>query len=252
VGLTLTARILWAAGFAENLVLLLVLLFRKRYRVFPVFTVLIGFNVLRTILLFLLYRYASPGTYEVAYWAASFIDLALQVGILFEMARIVLKPTGTWIRDAQNTFLLFGLLGAVAAAVIAYYIDPTFHNSLDFWTEKGSLFSVMLILELFAAMVFASTQLGLFGGNHVMRLAQGWAVWAVVDLISEGLYSHFGADWHGIDFDNIRILTYQVVTIFWIVTFWRSEPERRKLSPQMQSYLEGLHKQLNSTTRYKE
>jgi hypothetical protein len=243
------ARVLWAAGFIEHAALLVVLLVRGRWKTFPVFTVLIGFNAFRTMLLFAIYTYGSDQTYKVVYWIASFLDLALQVAIVFEIARVVLKPTGTWVQDARRMFLLSGIIGAIFAAIIAYIINPTAASNLGFWTEKGSLFSAMLTVELFVSMAFASTRLGLVWSSHVMRIGQGLAVWAIAALFVEGAYSHFGPNWHDGVLDNVRILVYQAVTIFWIITLWRSEPKRRTLSPEMQSYLDGLHSQLQTELR---
>jgi hypothetical protein len=250
VNVSLTAQILWAAGFVEHAALLLVLIVRGRWRTFPIFTVLIGFNTFRTILLVTLYKYTTSKQYSYAYWGAAFLDLALQIGVILELARVVLKPTGTWVQDAKRQFLLYGLAGAAIAAAIAYAIHPIAESRLDFWIEKGELFSAMLTLELFAAMLFASTRLGLVGGSHVMRLGQGWAIWAIVDLVAEGIYSHFGPGWHNELPDTVRIIVYQAVTIYWIVTLWRSEPKRRTLSAEMQAYLDGLHVQLQSELKH--
>ena len=79
-----------------------------------------------------------------------------------------------------------------------------------------------------------------------MLLAQGWAVWSTVDLLAEAAYSHFGASWHGVALDYLRTFTYLFVTIYWIISLWRPEPERRTLSPDMQAYLNNLHQQLQS------
>jgi hypothetical protein len=246
VNVSLTAQFLWAAGFIEHAVLLVVLLMRGRWRTFPVFTALIGFNAFRTLLLVVLYKYSSQAQYSYAYWGAGFLDLALQIAVILELARVVLKPTGTWVQDAKRQFLLYGLAGAAVAAAIAYSINPSSLGPLDFWIEKGELFSAMLTLELFAAMLFASTRLGLLGTSHVMRLGQGWAIWAIVDLFAEGIYSHFGPEWRNDLPDTVRIIVYQAVTIYWIITLWRSEPKRRTLSTEMQSYLDGIHVQLQS------
>ena len=241
-------QILWAAGFAGNTVLLLVLLVCKRWKAFPVFTAWIGFNSLRTIFLFFIYRHGSEHTYAFAYWAASCLDLALQIGIIFELARnvLTLKPAGIWIQDARKMFLLLAVLGAAVAVIIAYFIKPSASSPIAFWLEKGNLFSSMLIVELVVSMMFASTHLGLVRNSHVMQIGEGLAVWAAVALLSEGAYSHFGPNWHGLVLDKIRILTYQCVTIYWIISLWRPEPERRTLSPEMQLRLDSLHQQLQS------
>lgn len=246
----LTALILWAAGLIVHACLLFVLIVRKRWRTFPVFTTLMGFNVFRTILLVVLYKYASLHKYWLAYSYASVIDLALQLGIIFELARVVLKPTRTWVRDAGKMFSLCGVAGAGVAAAIAYFINPSSPSSLESWVEKGNLFSAMLTLELFASMLFASTRLGLLGTSHVMRLGQGWAIWAIADLIAEGAYSHFGSDWRGVALDYVRTFTYFGVTIYWMITLWRPEPKRRTLSSEMQAYLDGLHVQLQSELKH--
>jgi len=246
VDLSVLDRILWAAGFAGNTVLLLVLLFRKRWKGFPVFTSWIGFNSLRTVVLFFVYRYGSDHTYTFAYWGASYLDLLLQIGIIYELARNVLKPGGVWIQDAKKMFFLLAIVGAALAVVIAYFIKPTARSPIGFWIEKGNLFSSMLTVELVVSMMFASTYLGLVRNSHVLQIGEGLAVWAAVALLSEGAYSHFGPAWHGAILDKIRIFTYQCVTIYWIISLWRPEPERRTLAPDVQTYLDNLHQQLQS------
>ena len=243
---SLTAKLLWAAGFVEHATLLFVLIRCGRWRTFPVFTTLIGYNVLRTILLVSAWKTGHINWYFRIYTIGTFLDLAFQLGVILELARVVLKPTGTWVRDAGKMFLIYGIAGAVIAVAIAYAINPISSSSLEFWLERGNLFSAMLTLELFAAMLFASARLGLVGSSHVMRLGQGWAIWAAADLIAEAAYSHYGHSWQGVMFDYVRTGTYFLIVVYWIVTLWRPEPKRRTLSPEMQSYLDGLRVQLQS------
>jgi hypothetical protein len=246
VNVTLTAKLLWAAGFLEHAALLYVLIRCGRWRTFPIFTTLIGYNVLRTILLVSLWKLNDISWYSRVYDVGTFLDLAFQLGVILELARVVLKPTGTWVRDAGKRFILYGIAGAAVAAAIAYAINPRVETTIDFWLEKGNLFSAMVTLELFAAMLFASTQLGLVGSSHVMRLGQGWAIWAIADLVAEGAYSHYGSAGPGVLFDYVRTGTYFLVVIYWTITLWRPEPKRRTLSAEMQAYLDGLQVQLKS------
>jgi hypothetical protein len=223
---------------------------RERWRVFRFFTAWIAFQVVDNIVFFyLVYNHSTAGLYKTIYWSAEVIDLALQVCVVLEMARIVLKPTGTWVRDALKNFLLLGLAGVLIAAVLSYVAKPHSANSLNAWIERGSLFSAMLSLELFVAMGAASTNLGLVWRNHVMGLAVGWSVWAIVDFFVEGAYSYLGPNWHGIDLDQVRIISLQLVTIYWAIIFWLPEPEERILSPEMRRYLAALHQdvQLNAS-----
>jgi len=241
--LSLVAQILWAAGFLELAALFVVLLLRRRWRVFPIFTSWIGFQVVRAVVFYFLYRYADHATYALIYWGAAAIDLIMQIAIVFELARIVLKPTGTWIRDARKMFLLMVAAGTLIAAATAHGVNLKVPNDLGDWIDKGSLFAAMLNAQLFAAMAFASTRLGLAWRHHVMAIATGWALWAVVGLFVEAAHSYFGPDWHGVPLDPIRIFAYQIATIYWTINLWLPEPAHRRLSMEMQAYLSGLQRQ---------
>lgn len=243
--LSLLAQVLWATGFCELLALLLVLLVRRRWQVFPFFTTYISFQVLEAVTLYGIHRWGSNSIYFWSYWSGVLLDLLLQLTVVFELTRIVLKPTGTWVRDARRMFILLGLAGAAVAAAIAFGLNPVRPTTLENWIEKGNLFAAMLNAQLFVAMGLSSTRLGLAWRHHVMRIASGWALWAFVGLFVEGAYSYLGPDWHGVVLDNVRIVAYQISTIYWTITLWLPEPEARTISAEMQSYLSGLQQQLN-------
>jgi hypothetical protein len=237
-------RALWVAGFFGNAALFSVLLARGRWRSFPIFAALIGFQVaINEIFLYLVYRFCNPTVYAEAYWTASILDLGLQLALILEIARNVLKPTGTWVHDARKLFIFAGTIGAVVAVFTAWAVNPTAPHSLGAWIAKGNLFSIMLTCELFLAMRMASTQLGLVWRNHVMGLGLGFATWAVVALVVETAHSYFGPSWHYDALIHIRGAAYNASTVYWVIIFWLQEPKSRKLSPDMQNYLRGLHQQ---------
>jgi len=95
MNLTVLDNIFWAAGFVGHAALLLVLLTRNRWRQFPVFTCLIAFHALVTIALFLTFRYGTRHTYAVIYWCNVAVDFLLQVALIFEIARVVLRGSMT-------------------------------------------------------------------------------------------------------------------------------------------------------------
>ena len=225
--------------------LLLILVVKGRWRAFPFFTLYMGFSVFRDALLYYVYRYVSPDLYASVYWSASIMDVALQVMLVFEMARVVLKPTGTWVRDARKFFLIIGISGALIAVGLSMAVSPGQPHSLQGWTEKGGLFSSLLICELFVSMMLTSTRLGLLWKNHVMGLAQGLTIWMVVGLLIEVAHNYLGPKWHIDSLDHIRVISYLGANLYWIVIFWSPEPESRTLSPEMQKYLFTLHQQVN-------
>ncbi len=242
-GFTL-ANVLWMAGFFGHIALLLVLLGKHRRSAFPVFTALVAFQAFVTVLLFVIGRYGSHYLYVLAYWSTGFLDYVFQVALIFEIARIVLRPTGTWVRDARQSFLLGGGLGLLLAAGVAFSLGSPYAKGVDLWDERITLFTSLLTCELFAAMIVSANRLGLQWRSHVVALGQGLTVWALLTLGSNVL--HVLAGWHH-DFalyDDIREFSYLGALLFWIVSFWLPETVRAPLSADMESYLLALHRQV--------
>ncbi len=238
------SNVLWAAGFFGHIALLTVLTFRQRTRKFPVFTAFIAFHVLMTSLLFLVSRSGSHHGYFLAYWSTAFLDYLFQIALIFEIARIVLRPTGTWVSDARRSFLLAGSLGLMLAAVVAFGLGSPNAKGLDLFEERVTLFTSLLTCELFAAMIMTANRLGLQWRSHVIALGQGLTLWALLNLGSDVL--HVLAGWQR-DFslyDGIREFAYLGALLFWIVSFWLPEAERAPLSPNMEAYLLALHRRV--------
>jgi hypothetical protein len=234
-------NVLWVAGVVANAALLCVLLLRRRWRTFPVFTLYIAFDVTRTLALMLVYHYGSIEAYRVAYWGTSFTATALQLGWLYEIARDVLRPTGTWIRDARGQFLLWSGLGALIALAAAWAIRPVASSAVGTWEVKGFVFTSLLTCEIFLAMSVAANRLGLRWGNHVMALTIGLVPRAVTSVGCDIVYSAYGWTPYFAVLDHTRIFLYMAVEIYWAVTFWFPEQERAPVSPEMREYLVALH-----------
>ena len=242
--LSTLANALWAAGFVGHTALLFVLGYRHRWKQFPVFTAWIAFETILTILLFLIFRYGSQRAYAWAYWSGDVVDFGLQVALVFEIARIVLRPTGAWLADARSRFLWISAAAVFVALALAWRTEPSAHHSLDAWEVRGNLFTSLLICELFAAILFASQRLGLMWRNHVMRLGQGLTVWALVSFTVDVAHSYYGAVLHFAGLEHARMFVYLGAEVWWIVSFWAHEPARKPLSPKLQEYLVDLHRRV--------
>lgn len=242
------SQVLWAAGFVETCALAFVLFAKRRWRKFPVFTILVVFNVLRTAVLFLLYVEADRA-YSHVFWGAGVLDIVLQVALVFEMARIVLKPTGDWVRDARKSFLFWGTVGALVAVGLSFAVSPEAPTTFLTWLNKGRLFATLLMCELFASMTLAASRLGLVWRNHVMGLGQGLTAWALISLCTDTIHSYYGDTLLVGSLETTRVIIYQAATIYWIITFWIPEPESRTLSDDMQMYLAALHRRVSVDLR---
>jgi hypothetical protein len=237
---------LWATGFIGNVALFTILLVRRRGREFPVFTTLIGYEAAMSAMLYLVYIYCSSAWYARIYWFYAFSDEAMQLVVVWEIARIVMRPTGTWVRDARKQFILWGAIGILFAAALPWLVTPPAANLLRRLAVRGNLFTSLVVCELIAVVTRTSKSLGLGWRNHVMALGNGWTVWAVVAILVGGLHSYFGAERFFRELEHVRMFTYVVVLGYWMVQFWLDEPARQPISPQLSAYILDLHHRIKN------
>lgn len=249
MGLTLLDKGLWLSSLVGQLLLLTVLISKRRMSVFPCFTAFVAFGVIQDAANFGVYRLAGKSTYFWTYMVLAFVDTLLQLAVVFEMARIVLRPTGTWIRDARVMFIGLGSIGALFAVALSFAVSPEAPNSLYAWTIRLDLFTSLLIAELVVATSFAAQRLGLQWRNWVMGEGQGLMLWVSVSLIVDTAHSYFGWTKDYVALDRLSILAFIGALGYWSVVFWRTEPLRKPLSPEMVQYLVSIHKNLDYDLR---
>jgi hypothetical protein len=201
------AIVLWAAGFVLNTALLLVLLYKRRYRTVPCFTAWCGFGCLYTITLF---------------WGYS---LVLQVAVVLEIARSALRRSGRWVEGARRRLVFMGLIAPIIALGMAWFMTPAAETRLDAWDARGSLFTTILICLLFTAVMVASQQLGLGWRSHIMRESYGLVMWTLVAFVTDTLHAYWRTLGHFTLLENIRIVFFQGALIYWAIAFWRPESE---------------------------
>jgi hypothetical protein len=172
------------------------------------------------------------------------VDFLFQLGVVLEIARVVLRPTGTWVRDARKQFFLFGAAGVLLAAALAWMVSPPAQTALESWEVRGNLFTSLVTCELVTVMTMASNRLGLAWRSHVMALGQGLVAWATVAVLVDACHSYFGADRDFSVLEHVRMVVYLASLGYWTVQLWRPEPKRLPLSAEMQQYIVALHRQV--------
>ena len=227
---------LWAATFLGDATLFLILIVRRRWRDFPVFTTYIGFEATMTVAMYLV-LFHFPSWYARIYWPYVGFMVFFELAVVWEVARIVMRPTGTWVRDAKRQFLFWGASGVVIAAALPWLVKPPASNPLEILEVRAGLFASFVICELYYVLIRTSKSLGLGWRNHVMAVGNGWTVWAVMAILVEGLHSYFGA-WH--------YFVYIAAVGYWIVQFWLEEPVRQPISPELQAYILDLHRRVKN------
>jgi hypothetical protein len=241
MNLSIVAELIWATSFAGHVALLAVLLIRRRWREFPVFTGYIAFHAIETPILYVLFLVHSSALYANVYWTCALVDFAFQIGIVFEVARNVMKPTGTWLRDARKQFLLGGSAGLLLAAGLTWWLTPPGVHGPARLEMKGNLFAAFLICELFLIISSTARKLGLGWRNHVLAITQGFGAWVVVSLLTGALQSYFGHSSYFAPLNYAHQFVSVGVLAYWITQMWREEPIRQPISDELQQYIIALH-----------
>jgi hypothetical protein len=240
VRLSLMAMVLWVAGFVLNSALLFVLLYKRRYRTMPFFTVWIGFGCLYTITLFLGYRLGSRHLYAVLYWSGAFLDLVLQVAVVLEIARSVLRRRGRWVEGARQRMLWIGSIAPLIALAMASFMRPAAQTRLDAWDARASLFTTILICLLFTTIMVASQQLGLGWRTHTIHESYGLVMWTLVSFLTDTLHAYWRTLGHFTLLENVRIVFFQAALLYWAIAFWRPETENLPLPADTKKDLETI------------
>lgn len=238
------ANLLWAAGFVGHVALLAALLGRSRWRTFPVFTSLIGYQIMVTATLFMISRYGSHYAYVLGYWILALGDYSFQVALVFEIAHIVFRSAGTWAQNARKDLLLWTTIGTLFAAGLCFALSPPSLTGLDLWEMRATLFTSLLTCELFVSVSAAANRLGLRWRSHVMSLGEGLAAWAAIAVLGD--VAHFATGWRKelLIFDQTRMYVYLGVLFFWTVSFWQPEQEQVLPPPEVDEYISALHQQV--------
>jgi hypothetical protein len=244
MNLSTLAGVLWAAGFLGHVALFSVLMYRRRWREIPVFTAYIAFQAASTPILFAIFKQGSPMWYARVYWSYALLDFALQIAIVLEIARIVLRPTGTWVHDAKKQFFASGAAGVLLAAGFAWMVSPPAATMLDRLEVRGNLFTSFLICELFLIITLTANRLGLGWRNHVMAVNQGLTAWVAVAVLIDICHSYFGAERDFTTLEHIRMFVYLGALGYWMVQLWLDEPARQPISAQLQQHIVALHRRV--------
>ena len=214
--------LLWALSLLLEGLLLAVLIRRGTARLLPVFTALIAFYVLRSVLLFALFGHLDAPAYELTYTTLSSIDLLLQIAVAGEL----------FAGDRQRTqpplprpalFAGLVLLSAAVAWLLSVALPGSARNPVD----RGVLFTSSLMLAVFA---FARDR---FAGTFSRRVLQGFAVLGIAGILTQigRTVAALHRDAHAFTrWSWAEPGAYLAVLVFWLLAF-NAQRAAASLSP---------------------
>lgn len=230
----------WAAGLGAHLVLLSVLLIRRRFRVFPIFTAFILANIGRTVALFFVQLHGTKASYFYTFWSLGILDTVLQLSVVYEMYSLTFRPLGVWARDLRGAFVWLVAVSIAVAAGLTWLATPHARLWMQVAVIKGNFFSSACMSELFVGMVVLAVKAGLPWKTHVARISQGLGVYSIIDVLIEAGHSYFGVGRNTQTYtmlSHFRMSAYLVCVGYWIVMLWRNAPDSRKLPENLRGQL---------------
>lgn len=213
----MTRHLILAAGLLGHSILLGVLIARGRSRRFPFFTLLILFEILRSLAISFVFVHLAPPALRFASTIFEIVDLLLEFCVLGELAFVALRRLGKLRRITWPLLLLAGgALLVTRLAPVSHYTGRAAPLLLHFFLE-------VLLLEWALVLAFLLRPLGLRWRSHVAAISFGFGVYAAALLFAGG-YFRIGRDMRDyILFSYFRITVYLLVLVWWIVSLWYSD-----------------------------
>jgi hypothetical protein len=223
---------------------LCVVIFRKGLaRLYPIFLIYLFLNLAEDPIGWSLSTDGIP--YQHYYFIVTILDYVLQLLILFEISRNVLRPSR---RSISLPIVPIATVGVLLCAIIAASFSHQVQSSgIGEQLVRVSLqitfgLAILKIL-LFAALAGFAQVLGIGWKNHALQLATGLAFYAGVSLLIQISSSHVPTGdrqiyiAHLSGLMQIQSAAYNLTLVFWIWAFSRNEAPRKDFTPQMQEVL---------------
>lgn len=229
--------VLWLAGMLLEAAVLLLLLYRRVWKVLPAFCLYCAWDFFGNVGLFTVFHF-FPARYFTFYLVDLVVDSGLEFAVLVELAWSMLRP----LRASLPRGALLAVIGFVlvlGAAIWPFAVIPGFSALPLSWHLLMHLQQTTAILRvLFFLAIAASSQLFSIGWrNRELQVATGLGIYSLAGLVVAMLHTHFPSESQYRDLNQVVVASYILSLLYWAFSFAQKEPERREFSPQMQSLL---------------
>lgn len=228
----------WIGIVLCDCLLIGLLLYRRAWRILPVFFAYCVWDLLSNCGGYLISRYA-PSDYFHVYFAEVIIDSALQFCVLVELAWSVLKPVRSSL--PRTALPLIGILILVAGAAIWPFAVL---QGLEHATSRtGAIFAqlqqtVSVLRILFFLLLAGGSQLLSIGWrDRELQVATGLGLFSIVSLTVAVIQTHQTSTSDYVRLGRFATASYVCCLVYWAVSFAQKEAERRQFTPQMQKAL---------------
>lgn len=220
---------LWLAGVGMEIVLLALLLQRRAFRVFPVFSFYLVYTLGSDAAGWLVLRFVPSG-YLLFYLIDMTVDTALQLAILGELSASAVRQNHA-VRPSRT---VLGLLVALACALLwslAKWIVPTGAPiTQTLYVVLQQAYAILRVAALLGLAWWSSLQ-GLLWPSKELKIASGLGFSSVLSLAIFILHTHdmSGAEYHWLD--QIQVIGYFCALSYWVLIFAKKDQKTRNTCP---------------------
>ena len=209
----------WAAGPILQITLILFMFQRKLHGVFPRFFSYIIFQIVKSGILFVLYRYAQENYFD-AYWAGNAISVLLGVVVMDEILQHLLKKYGGIQKLASVIFRWACGLLILLSIVNAFSIHPDTADRVVSAVLAFDRSERVMQCGLCILLMILCRFLRNCWRQHVFGIALGFGVFACIEMVLVSVVLYFG-DGPAAIVSLIKSSAYNAVTVLWIVYLTR-------------------------------
>jgi len=231
-------NILWLGYVLIEAAVVVLLTFRRVWRLLPVFCIYCVWDLLSNA-----GGLASvtfyPGAYNLTtYFIQTAIDSALLLGVLVELAWSVLRPIRASLPRFTILVVAVVILGA-GAAIWPFASLPGLATSTSVGRLIGHMQQTVAILRIgFFLLLAACSQLLSIGWrDRELQVATGLGFYSLVSLGAAILSSHQENVNQYLHLNQFVIASFLLALLYWVYCFAQKEAQRREFTPQMQNLL---------------
>lgn len=229
---------LWLAGILIEAAVIGLLIYRRVWRVLPLFCVYCVWDFLVNSGGFLSQRFYPQAYNQQTYFAETILDSILLFCVLVELVWSVLRP----IRPSlpRHGFVMIGLVILVAGVIVWPFASlPGLAGSSSMGRLIGHLQQTVSILRilLFLAIAACSQFLSLSLRDRELQVASGLGFYSLVSLVAALLSTHESTVGQYLYLNRFVVGSFLCSLIYWVFSFAQKEAVRREFTPQMQNML---------------
>jgi hypothetical protein len=233
---------LFLAGFVAEAAMVALIVFRRVYRTLPFFSCYMIWSLLQDAGAFYLIRRFPQQDMHI-YLPAAILDSLFMFVVLVEISMSVLRPFRSSL--SYKAIIAVGIIIAlVGGAVWPFAKSPGFDQLLPGYQPiiHLQLTSAAVRILFFLALAACSQWLSIGWRDRELQVATGFGFYSLASLSAALFHKNqavgnptLNNQYHLVDL--MVVASYVCSIAYWIVCFAQEVPERRKFTPQMQSFL---------------